>query len=55
MPQLNLNFIDIPVPQACLWESLNNEQKQLVIETLARMMTKAATPANNDLKEPAND
>jgi hypothetical protein len=54
MPQLNLDFIDIPVPQACLWESLNNEQRQLIIETLARLMLNAATPAS-DTEEPAND
>ncbi len=54
MPQLNLNFIDIPVPQACLWESLSNEQKQLVIETLARMMTKATASANQS-QESADD
>jgi hypothetical protein len=54
MPQLNLDFIDIPIPQAYLWESLNNEQQQLIIETLARLMVNAAVPAN-DPKEPAND
>jgi hypothetical protein len=54
MPQLKLNFLDIPVPQACLWESLNNQQQQVVIETLARLMLQAAVPAN-DPKEPAND
>jgi hypothetical protein len=54
MPQLNLNFLDIPVPQACLWESLDNKQKQLVIEALARLMSKAAVPVN-DPKELAND
>jgi hypothetical protein len=54
MPQLKLNFLDIPVPQACLWESLDHAQKQLVIETLARLMLQAAVPAN-DPREPAND
>ena len=28
MPQLNLNFIDIPIPETCLWEQLDDEQKQ---------------------------
>jgi hypothetical protein len=54
MPQLNLDFIDIPVPHACLWESLNNEQKQLIIETLARLMINATVSAK-EIKEPAND
>jgi hypothetical protein len=35
MAQLNLNFIDIPIPETCLWEELDDEQKQLVVETLA--------------------
>lgn len=54
MPQLNLDFIDIPLPQACLWESLNNEQKQLIIEKLARLMVNAVVAANNP-KESAHD
>lgn len=54
MPQLKLNFLEIPVPQACLWKSLDNAQKQLVIETLARLMLQVAIPANHP-KEPAND
>ena len=41
MPQLNLNFIDIPIPETCLWEQLDDEQKRIVIETLARLMTNA--------------
>jgi hypothetical protein len=47
MPQLSLHFIDIPIPQQCLWEELHPEQQQLIIETLARLLLKAAaaTPA----------
>ena len=41
MPQLNLNFLDIPIPETCLWEELDEEHRQLVIETLARLMVKA--------------
>ena len=33
MPQLNLNFIDIPIPETCLWEQFDDEQKRIVIET----------------------
>lgn len=54
MPQLSLNFVDIPIPQAQLWESLSNEQKQFLIETLARLMVKAAVQANHP-EEPPND
>ena len=41
MPQLNLNFTDIPIPETHLWEQLDNQQKRIVIETLARLMTNA--------------
>lgn len=46
MPQLNLNFIDIPVPETCLWEQFDDEQKRIVIETLTRLLIKLAQ-ANN--------
>ena len=42
MPQLNLNFIDIPIPETCLWEQLDDEQKRIVIETLTRLLVKAS-------------
>ena len=41
MPQLNLNFTDIPIPETHLWEQFDNEQKRIVIETLARLLLKA--------------
>src|SRR5207302_3453688 len=41
MPQLNLNFTDIPIPETHLWEHLDDEQKRIVIETLARLLVKA--------------
>lgn len=53
MAQLNLNFIDIPIPETCLWEELDGEQKQLVVETLARLMIKAARTSHP--QEPAHD
>jgi predicted Fe-S protein YdhL (DUF1289 family) len=42
MPQLNLNFSDIPIPETCLWEQFDDVQKQTVIETLARLLAKAS-------------
>ena len=36
MSQLNLNFTDIPIPGTCLWERFDDEQKRIVVETLAR-------------------
>ena len=41
MPQLNFNFTDIPVPETCLWEQFDDQQKRSVIETLARLLVKA--------------
>jgi predicted Fe-S protein YdhL (DUF1289 family) len=43
MPQLNLNFNDIPVPETCLWEQLDDQQKRIVIETLARLLVQATS------------
>jgi phenylpyruvate tautomerase PptA (4-oxalocrotonate tautomerase family) len=41
MPQLNLNFTDIPLPETCLWEQLDDEQKRTVVEALTRILVKA--------------
>ena len=37
MPQLNLNFIDIPIPETCLWEQFDDEQKQIAMQTIAHI------------------
>jgi predicted Fe-S protein YdhL (DUF1289 family) len=52
MSQLNLNFTDIPIPETCLWEQFDDEQKRIVIETLARLLVKAARDKN---REQTND
>ena len=41
MPQLILNFNDIPIPETHLWEQFDDQQKRIVIETLARLLVKA--------------
>lgn len=41
MPQLNLNFTDIPIPETHLWEQLDDERKPIVVETLARLLIQA--------------
>ena len=41
MAQLNLNFLDIPIPETCLWEQLDDDQKRCVVEALARLLVKA--------------
>jgi hypothetical protein len=52
MPQLNLNFNDIPIPETHLWEQFDDEQKRIVIETLARLLVKAT---GNRHQEQTND
>ena len=52
MPQLNLNFQDIPIPETHLWNQFDDDQKRVAIETLARLLLKA-TRDNN--QEQAND
>lgn len=42
MPQLNLNFHDIPIPETHLWEQFDDEPKRAVIETLSRLLVQAA-------------
>lgn len=48
MSQLNLNFIDIPIPETCLWEQFDDEQKRIVVETLARLLVKASRDQNQE-------
>jgi predicted Fe-S protein YdhL (DUF1289 family) len=52
MPQLHLNFTDIPISETCLWEQFDDEQKQNVIETLARLLVKATC---SEHQEQTND
>ena len=48
MPQLNLNLLDIPIPETCLWEQFDDEQKRLVIETLTRLVVKLTQASNQE-------
>ena len=41
--QLYLGFLDIPVPEAHVWERVSDEQKSLVIAMLSRVLLKAAS------------
>ena len=43
MPQ-QLNFLDRPAPEPHVWERLNEEQRTTVIDTMARVIRKAAVP-----------
>jgi predicted Fe-S protein YdhL (DUF1289 family) len=48
MPQLNLNFNDIPIPETHLWEQFDDEQKRTVVENLARLLIKATRVRNQE-------
>lgn len=52
MPQLHLSFIDVPVPEARLWEQLDDEHKRIVIEILARLLVQTTRPQQ---QEPTDD
>lgn len=41
MPQLSLNFHEIPIPETHLWEQFDAEQKRAVLEILSRLLVKA--------------
>jgi hypothetical protein len=50
MPQLNLNFNDIPIPET--HQQFDDEQRRVVIEILSRLLVQA--PRDNE-QEQAND
>ena len=52
MPQLHLSFIDIPVPEARLWEQLDDQHRRIVIEILARLLVQTTRPQQ---QEPTDD
>jgi hypothetical protein len=41
MPQLNLNFHEIPIPETYLWEQFDDQQRRAVLEILSRLLVKA--------------
>jgi hypothetical protein len=51
--QLPLSFLDPPRPETSLWDTLDEEQRALVIELLARLVAKAvvAHPAEEPRHE----
>jgi len=53
MPQLNLSFANLPDPLMRIWEQLNSQQQRIVIETLARLLTKVSQ--SDKPEEHAND
>jgi hypothetical protein len=43
--QRNLNFVDLPIPEAQVWETSENEQRAVAIEVLARLIAQATDPS----------
>jgi len=41
MPQLNLNFHEIPISETHLWEQFDDEQRRAVLDILSRLLVKA--------------
>ena len=39
---MRLTFLDVPVPEARVWAALEDNQRAVVIEVLARLFVKAA-------------
>ena len=51
LPQPYLNFLDLPVPEACVWGQLTDQQKSAVIAAIARLMAKAAVATTHQENE----
>jgi hypothetical protein len=49
--QRNLNFLDIPIPESQVWETLENEQRAVAIEVLARLIAKANDPGSTQERD----
>jgi hypothetical protein len=39
-----LNFLDIPILEIQVWETMENEQRTVAIEVLARLIAQATDP-----------
>ena len=46
-----LNFLDIPIPETQVWETLENEQRAVAIEVLARLIAQATDPSPKQEKD----
>ena len=47
MQQRHLAFLDIPCPHEHVWAQLDSEQREAVIEVLARLIAQSARPETN--------
>ena len=50
---MRLTFLDVPAPEASVWQALTDEQRALVIDVLARLFVNAAVA--HALEEPPNE
>lgn len=39
---MHLTFLEVPVPEARVWEALTDDQRAVVIDVLARLFVNAA-------------
>jgi len=39
---MHLTFLDVPVPEARVWDALAHDQRAVVIDVLARLFVKTA-------------
>jgi hypothetical protein len=46
-----LNFLDIPIPETQVWETLDDEQRTVAIEVLARLFAQATDPSPKQEKD----
>lgn len=42
--QRYLNFFELPIPEAQVWETLESEQQAVAIEVLARLIAQTTDP-----------
>jgi hypothetical protein len=50
---MRLSFLDVPVPEASVWEALTDDQRAAVIDLLARLFVNAAVA--HALAEPPHE
>ena len=46
LSQPYLNFLDLPVPEACVWGQLTDQEKTAAIAALARLIARAASASH---------
>jgi hypothetical protein len=49
--QRNLNFLDLLIPEAQVWETLKDEQRAVAIEVLARLIAQAIDPSPKQVRD----